>query len=596
MLTCNVFRSILVFLALFVIPAQSAVVNAVWNSASTVPVTATSYTATGNTVNLTLNFAPDAGTNLTVVNNTELPFIQGVFGNLAHGQKIALTYGGISYNFVANYYGGDGNDLVLHWADNRVVAWGQNSQGRLGDGSTTSRYVPTAVRSTGVLAGKTVLAVAAGSDHSLALCSDGTLASWGDNGAGELGNNSTTDSSVPVQVDQSGVLAGKTVIAVSAGGSFSLALCSDGTVAAWGSGASGQLGNNITASSYVPVLVSTDAAFLGKTVVRISAGSSYSLAICSDGTLVAWGSNTFGIFGNNSTTGSPIPIVVPQTGALSGRFLSWISAGRYHTLACASGQALAWGDGYYGALLGNGSSSSGSRIPVEVTNSGVLSGKTVVTVSAGEDHSLALCSDGTLATWGSNGYGQLGDNSTATRNVPVGVYQSATLVGKTVVGVSAGSYFSIAQFADGTLASWGSNDSGRLGNNSTTIAYAAVAVESAVFSAGERFMIGAPGVAAGSDHALALVAAPPWPQVETLSATSLTSTSATINGIVNARSNSTTVSFEYGLTTAYGSTITAAQSPVSANADTPVSANITGLVAGTTYNYRVKAVNALAAC
>jgi alpha-tubulin suppressor-like RCC1 family protein len=376
MVSLKSLRSLCISLPLFLLSARAAVVNATWNSATAVPVTAAAYSATGNTVNLTLNFAPEVGTNLTVVNNTGLPFIQGTFGNLAQGQKVALTYGGIGYNFVANYYGGTGNDLVLHWADNRVVAWGFNSSGRLGDGTTTSRSVPTAVRSTGVLAGKIILAVSAGEDHSLALCSDGTLAAWGDNGAGELGNNSTTDSNVPVEVNQTGVLAGKTVIAISAGDSFSLALCSDGRVAAWGSGASGQLGNNITASSYFPVMVSTSGALLGKTVVRISGGSSHSLALCSDGTLVAWGNNSSGQFGNNSTTGSPIPVVVPQAGALSGKTLSWMDAGDTHNLACASGQALAWGYGAYGQLGGGNSSSS--LVPVAVTSAGVPSGKAVV--------------------------------------------------------------------------------------------------------------------------------------------------------------------------------------------------------------------------
>jgi hypothetical protein len=87
-------RAILLSLPLFLLSARAAVVNATWNSATAVPVTAASYTATGNTVNLTLNYAPDVGTNLTVVNNTGLPFIQGTFGNLAQGQKVALTMPG----------------------------------------------------------------------------------------------------------------------------------------------------------------------------------------------------------------------------------------------------------------------------------------------------------------------------------------------------------------------------------------------------------------------------------------------------------------------------------------------------------------------
>ena len=191
LLACVVFASAL--------SSEAATVTATWNAATDVPVTASSYTATGNTVNFTLNFAPATGTNLTVVNNTGLPFISGTFDNLAQGQSVTLSYGGMTYNYVAHYYGGTGNDLVLVWANNRAFAWGINNTGEVGDGTTTSRSLPTPVSTAGVLAGKTVIAISSGADHSLALCSDGTLAAWGSNTYGQLGNGSTVASSVPGQ-------------------------------------------------------------------------------------------------------------------------------------------------------------------------------------------------------------------------------------------------------------------------------------------------------------------------------------------------------------------------------------------------------------
>ena len=120
----------------------------------------------------------------------------------------------------------------------------------MGNGSITTSKVPVLVDSSGVLAGKTVIAIAAGYYHSLALCADGTLVAWGYNGYGQLGNNSTTNSSVPVVVDRAGVLAGKTVTAIAAGASHSLALCADGTLAAWGCNDDGQLGNNSTVNQH----------------------------------------------------------------------------------------------------------------------------------------------------------------------------------------------------------------------------------------------------------------------------------------------------------------------------------------------------------
>ena len=244
-----------------VLPSMAATVTANFTSVATVPVTAASYTATGNTVSLSLGFTPPTGTDLMVVKNTGIGFITGQFSNLAQGQVVNLVFNGVTYKFVVNYYGGTGNDLVLHWAYQDLATWGDNSNGQLGNNSFTDSGVPVLATQSGVLAGKTVVSVSAGIWHCIALCSDGTVAAWGANAQGQLGNNSTTDSSVPVLVVQSGVLAGKKVIAVDTCGWHSLALCSDGTVAAWGINNLGNLGNGST-DYYcsVPVLVSQRAA------------------------------------------------------------------------------------------------------------------------------------------------------------------------------------------------------------------------------------------------------------------------------------------------------------------------------------------------
>ena len=96
-------------------PAPAEVLNATFPNATTVPITAAGYSATGNTVELALGFAPTPGTSLTVVENTALDFIAGRFDNLAHGQAVTLGYGGIPYPFTANYYGGRGRRLGLDW-------------------------------------------------------------------------------------------------------------------------------------------------------------------------------------------------------------------------------------------------------------------------------------------------------------------------------------------------------------------------------------------------------------------------------------------------------------------------------------------------
>ena len=535
----NAVRCFLLFMAFGSWQAASAAtVTATYDASTDVPVTADGYAATDNNVNFTLNFAPQTGTELMVVRNTGLNFISGTFTNLAHGQTVTLGYAGVNYQFVANYYGGTGNDLVLVWKDTKAWAWGSNVDGQLGNITTTNSSVPVAVlQSSGALVGKTVIATAVGVSHSLALCSDGTLAAWGYNGYGQLGNT-TTSSSVPVAVRQSsGVLSGRTVVAIAAGAHHNLALCSDGTLASWGDNANGQLGNNTLTFSNVPVAVLQSSGLLtGKTVVAMAAGAYHNLALCSDGTLAAWGRNSSGQLGNNSTTNNSAPVAVRQS-------------------------------------------------------SGLLAGKTVVALAAGYFHSLALCSDGTLAAWGANTSGQLGNNTTTNSSVPVAVLQSSGLLaGKTVVALAAGDSHNLALCSDDTLAAWGSNSYGQFGTTTTTNSSVPVAVSTTALAPGERLTRVVSSAVAG--HTLALMAIPiPPPTVATLAATSLTTTEATLNGTVIANTYSTDVSFEYGLTTAYGQTVTATPSTVTGSTLTTVCVTLSGLSPGTTYHFRVKGSN-----
>ena len=221
-----------------------------------------------------------------------------------------------------------------------------------------------------------------------------------------------------------------------AGAFHSLPLCSDGTVAAWGWGDFGQLGNNtggvFGVHSLVPVAVNTASgvsALYGKTVVAIAAGATHSLALCSNGMVAAWGSNMSGMLGDNSPDSSLVPVAVntaSNISALYGKAVVAIGAGAYHSLAlCSDGTVAAWGDDNYGQLGDNGVSGYAGQVPVAVsTNSGVsaLYGKTVVAIATGWGHCLAQCSDGTVAAWDLNGFGQLGDNTSGTnRLVPVAV-------------------------------------------------------------------------------------------------------------------------------------------------------------------------------
>ena len=243
-----------------------------------------------------------------------------------------------------------------------------------------------------------VTAIAAGANHSLALLGNGTVQAWGENEYGQLGDGNTSEASVPVAVK------GLTnVKAIAAGGNFSLALLDNGTVMAWGSNEEGQLGTGGTRSSAVPVAVKG----LSK-VAGISAGSDFSLAVLEDGTVDAWGSGAYGELGaepaeeaeEEGNADSPIPVP-----SLTG--VAQVSAGSSHSLALLdNGTVMAWGQDTDGEV-GNGTLEKSQREPVLVSG---LSG--VSAVSAGTFDSVARLTNGTVMTWGVNVSGTLGDGTT----------------------------------------------------------------------------------------------------------------------------------------------------------------------------------------
>ena len=552
-----------------------------FDSAASVPATAAGFSVGGLTADLALGFLPVPGTRLMVLKNTGTRPIQGAFANLAQNQIVRLTYGEAEYPMVVNYQGGDGNDLVLDWGVNRLVGWGYNSVGQLGDGTTDSRSVPTPVLD-GVLAGKTVSRIVGGPGHAFAFCTDGALAAWGWNGYGQLGDGSLTNRLAPVWVDRTGVLAGKTITLLAGGTNHTVAVCADGALAAWGVNSSGELGDGTTTDRSKPVAVKMDGALAGRTVKAVGCGVSHTLALCTDGTLVAWGYNNYGQLGNGSTTNSTSPVAIPLTGALTGKAITAISAGQYFSLAaCADGTVAAWGLNNNGQL-GNGTTTD-SSIPVAVTRTGVLAGKTVTAISAGETCCLALCSDGTLVAWGSNSVGQLGNGTTTNSSVPVLVTRTGVLAGKAVTSVSVGQSHALVVCADGTVATWGKNSSGQLGDNSTTNRSVPVLVNTSGIGAFERIAV----AQAAGDRSLAMVAVGPAPMPKTLAATGISGTNATLTGRVSPNGTTASVAFEYGLTSAYGSTATATPPTVGGSASTAVIASLTRLAPGATYHYRL---------
>ena len=329
-------------------------------------------------------------------------------------------------------------------------AWGLGGNGQLGNGGTQTSTVPVKVK---LPAGTKITSVRAGCFHTLALTSTGQVLAWGSNASGELGDGTTQFRATPVRVH---IPAGTTIKAIRAGCFHSLALTSTGQVLAWGLNANGELGNGTTTDSHIPVPVSLPT---GTTVKAISAGEAHSLALTSTGQVLAWGFNAVGQLGNASTTDSdtPVPVALP-----TGTKVAGVAAGGLHSLALTStGQVLAWGFGLQGEL-GNGTDNNNSDTPVMVT---LPPGTTVRQLSAGCEHSLALTSTGQVLAWGFNGDGELGNGTTGDgSDVPV---MALLPQGTMATEVSAGCNHSLALTSDGRVLAWGRNDDGELGNAST---------------------------------------------------------------------------------------------------------------------------------
>ena len=367
--------------------------------------------------------------------------------------------------------------VALRGSDGAVFTWGDNTYGQLGDNTTTSRNTPVQVLGVGGSGNLTsITAIASGSSYSLALrSSDGAVFAWGLNSSGQLGDNTTTQRNTPVQVlgvGGSGNLTGITAIAA---GDHTVALRgSDGAVFDWGTNGSGQLGDNTTTQRNTPVQVLGVGGTGNLTgITAIASGSSFSLAARgSDGAVFAWGTNSSGQLGDNTTTqrNTPVQVLgVGGSGNLTG--ITAVAAGYSHAVGLrgSDGAVFAWGYNNVGQLGDN--TSIQRKTPVQVLGVGGTGNLTGITaIAAGYYHTVALRgSDGAVFDWGNNAYGSLGDNTSSQRNTPIqvlGVGGTGNLTG--ITSIAAGDYqTAVVRGSDKTVFAWGYNNVGQLGINSS---------------------------------------------------------------------------------------------------------------------------------
>lgn len=382
----------------------------------------------------------------------------------------------------------------------KVYCWGQNGYGQLGDGrydgtlgtevaSPIDSDVPVKViQQAGVMAGKKIVKIFAAQYHSCALSDDGLMYCWGENSRGQLGRGTTTNSSAngfPAQVG--GALAGKVVTDIGGTQNVTCAIA-DAKFYCWGNNAYGLTGRGLASgNTSTPTLVTASNTSTtlptNYSATMLATSGSRSLVMCgvANGKAYCWGRGYHGGIGDGTSvtaTGSAstksVPTKVVDTGVLSGKTVTAIAQDGYlgdvpttpvdgsHVCVIASGALYCWGENNSGQL-GNGTQTD-SGVPIAVTASGALSGKTIQDVKAGVYHTCAMASGG-FYCWGRNNYGQVADGTNTAKFVPTAALQQpGNLTSSNVVSIGAGANRSCAVISDGRTFCAGLNNSGQIGD------------------------------------------------------------------------------------------------------------------------------------
>jgi alpha-tubulin suppressor-like RCC1 family protein len=349
----------------------------------------------------------------------------------------------ITKEYLMSVYPQIANQLITP----ELWTWGINTYGQLGNNNTS---LPICTPVTTFLGGANWKQVSGGTNHTAAIKTDGTLWCWGNGDEGQLGDGTGIIKSTPVTT----FLGGTNWKQVACGDTHTAAIKTDGTLWTWGKNYSGQIGDDTYENSrYTPVTTFGG----GTNWKQVECGGNHTAAIKTDGTLWVWGSNTFGQLGINSTTH---PITTPMQIFGAGTNWKQVSCGFTHTAAIKTdGTLWAWGRNTYGQL-GNNNTTSPIISPVQE----FLGGTNWKQVACGDNHVTAIKMDGTLWSWGFNGTGQVGINNTFSPSTPTQIFGAGTNWKQ----VACGQAHTSAIKTDGTLWVWGRNDLGNLGINNTT--------------------------------------------------------------------------------------------------------------------------------
>ena len=316
-------------------------------------------------------------------------------------------------------------------SDGKLWTWGRNTNGQLGDTTTTDRATPGPITVSG---SSPWASVACGSTHTVARRSNGTLWAWGGNASGQLGLGNTVDVLLPTQIGTSTAWAG-----VACGANHTLAWRTDGSLYAWGNNSQGQLGDGTIANRTAPLRIGT-----AQDWVEVSCGALHTCGRRAGGSIWAWGANTYGQLGDGTNTRRLAPVRI-------GTASDWVgvSAGFFCNAARrAGGTVWAWGNNDSGQL-GDGTHiarSSPQQVGTDTNWTAASCGAACV---------IGRKSDNWMWAWGDNSAGQLGDLTTIDRLTPVQTLEGPW--GSVAAGAAC-----VLAVRNEALWTWGTNDNDQL--------------------------------------------------------------------------------------------------------------------------------------
>lgn len=338
--------------------------------------------------------------------------------------------------------------------DGSLWAWGSGSHGQLGNGIDwdSEGFEVYETAPIPVSPGTTWKSVATGWNHVVAIKSDGTLWTWGNNDNGQLGDGTIIDKNLPQQIGTE-----NDWVYISCGQHATFVLKANGTLWACGRNNNGQLGDGTTVNKNTFVQIGTD-----NNWKSIEAGWFHTLGMRIDNTIWAWGDNSFGQIGDNTTIDKHTPVQV-------GNSTNWqrITAGQSHSLAIASNGTLwAWGCNLL-AQLGNNTTTN-SHLPIQIETD-----TDWVNIAGGNNYSFGIKSDGSLWSWGMDNDGLFGSGS---ENIQV-LTPTHYNTGENWISIATNASHAIGLKSDHSISAAGNNFDGELGNGTQENSFTFITVD-----------------------------------------------------------------------------------------------------------------------